>query len=232
MNLKQKTPVNQMILIFLSFSIGILLSGNAFAVNATVAQLAAETTARKVADTAERAARIARDNSLTAAIKSSLHSKGQHYGGGIVFYVYDGGRHGLIAAASDQDGGSGIRWFGGSFTNTRARANGVRAGKANTAIIIANQGPVDGNAFAATVCNEFSVADANGVSYGDWYLPSKAELNLLFQQRAVVGGFASNYYWSSTENGFSSTWGQDFSNGDQGISIKNNLFSVRAIRSF
>ena len=104
------------------------------------------------------------------------HAIGDTYGGGIVFYVYDNGQHGLIAATADQS--TGIRWYGGSYTNTRARADGVGAGLKNTAIIIANQGSVDGNAFAATVCNEYSVTVA-GVTYGDWYLPSKHELNLI-----------------------------------------------------
>ena len=96
---------------------------------------------------------------------ADTHAIGDSFGGGIVFFVYDGGQHGLIAATADQN--SGIRWFGGSNTNTRARANGIGAGLKNTAIIIANQGPVDGNAFAATVCNEYSVT-LDGVTYGDW----------------------------------------------------------------
>jgi hypothetical protein len=43
-----------------------------------------------------------------------------------VFFVYDGGQHGLIAATVDQS--EGIRWYGGSYTITRARADGIGAG--------------------------------------------------------------------------------------------------------
>ena len=43
-----------------------------------------------------------------------------------------------------------MRWYGGSYVSTRATADGIGAGLKNTAIIIANQGSVDGNAFAAT----------------------------------------------------------------------------------
>ena len=132
------------------------------------------------------------------------HFIGESYGGGIVFYVYDNGQNGLIAATADQS--KGIRWYGGSNTNTRARANGVGAGLKNTAIIIANQGPVDGGAFAATVCNEYSVT-VGGINYGDWYLPSQHELNLLYLQKNVVGGFANDYYWSSIENDDENAWG-------------------------
>jgi hypothetical protein len=163
----------------------------------------------------------------------SAHYIGESYGGGIVFYVYDNGKHGLIAATSDQS--SGIRWSGGSNTNTRARADGVGAGLKNTAIIIANQGAIDGAPFAATVCNEYSVT-VDGVTYGDWYLPSKHELELLYSKKSVVGGFANAPYWSSTELdsdyayflhfffGFSSAFEKNQSNAPQ--------YSVRAIRAF
>jgi hypothetical protein len=164
---------------------------------------------------------------------TGTHYIGESYGGGKVFYVYDNGKHGLIAATSDQS--TGIRWYGGSNTNTRARGDGVGAGLKNTAIIIANQGAVDGSAFAATVCNEYSVTETVGgitTIYGDWYLPSKHELNLLYLQKTVVGGFANNYYWSSTEDDSSFAWYQDFGAGSQYNSLKLNTVYVRAIRAF
>ena len=160
---------------------------------------------------------------------TGTHYIGESYGGGKVFYVYDNGKHGLIAATSDQS--SGIRWYGGSNTNTRARADGVGAGLKNTALIIANQGAFDGNAFAATVCNEYSVT-VDGVKYGDWYLPSKYELNLLYLQKSVVGGFANFNYWSSTEIAAAAAWCQLFYNGYQVNYDKRTLIYVRAIRSF
>jgi len=157
------------------------------------------------------------------------HYIGESFGGGIVFYINDNGKHGLIAATSDQS--RGIRWYGGSNTNTRARADGVGAGLKNTAIIIANQGAVDGNAFAATVCNEYSVT-VDGVKYGDWYLPSKYELNLLYLQKSVVGGFANFNYWSSTEIANFAAWTQLFNNGYQVNYDKRTTVYVRAIRAF
>ena len=165
----------------------------------------------------------------SAAPSSVQHSIGETYGGGKVFYVYDNGKHGLIAATSDQS--TAIRWYGGSNTNTRARADGVGAGLKNTAIIIANQGAVDGSAFAATVCNEYSVT-VDGVIYGDWYLPSKHELNLLYEQKLVVGGFANANYWSSSENGLYYAWYQLFTNGLQNFNDKVIALYVRAVRAF
>lgn len=160
---------------------------------------------------------------------TGTHYIGESFGGGIVFYVYANGKHGLIAATSDQS--RGIRWYGGSNTNTRARADGVGAGLKNTAIIIANQGAVDGNAFAATVCNEYSVT-VDGVKYGDWYLPSKYELNLLYLKSLMVGGFTKENYWSSTEIAAAAAWTQLFYNGYQVNYDKQNLVNVRAIRAF
>ena len=173
----------------------------------------------------------------TAKVGVTTHAIGDSFGGGIVFFVYDGGQHGLIAATADQS--SGIRWHGGSYTNTRARADGIGAGLKNTAIIIANQGPVDGNAFAATVCNEYSVT-LDGVTYGDWYLPSKYELNLMyenigpgnFMELGNVGNFTTNYYWSSTEFVNDVAWRQFFSNGEQHYNNKAFTLSVRAVRAF
>ncbi len=158
-----------------------------------------------------------------------LHTIGESYGGGIVFYVYDGGQHGLIAPTSDQN--VGIRWYGGSNTYTRARANGVGAGLKNTAIIIANQGPVDGSGFAASMCSDYSIT-VNGVTYGDWYLPSETELYLLYLQRSVVGGFAAGGYWSSTEINQTSAWVQYFDDGSQFYYPKDYTYHVRAIRAF
>jgi len=174
---------------------------------------------------------------------SGVHSIGEAYGGGIVFYVYDNGKHGLIAATSDQI--LNTRWYGGSYTNTRARADGVGAGLKNTSIIIAVQSGTysptyDGASFAAAVCNEYTVT-IDGVTYGDWYLPSKHELNLLFLQRAVVGNFPniSGSYWSSTEyfrsdlvGSYQLAWYQNFVTGAQAYLNKKNTWSVRAIRAF
>jgi hypothetical protein len=160
---------------------------------------------------------------------ANVHYIGESYGGGIVFYIYDNGRHGLIAATADQS--TGKRWYAGTYTNTMAFADGVGAGKANTAIIIANQGYGNGATYAARICNEYSVT-VGGVTYGDWYLPSKYELNLLYLQKTVVGVFANDYYWSSTEDNITNAWSQYFTLGDQSNGVKAYPGSVRAIRAF
>ena len=130
---------------------------------------------------------------------AGVHSIGDSYMGGKVFFVYDNGTHGLIAATADQS--TSLKWYPGTngavtFTNTMALALSVGSGSKNTAIIIANQGLGDGTNYAARICNEYYVT-IGGVNYGDWYLPSHAELLLLYNQRSVVGGFSTGFYWSS-----------------------------------
>ena len=65
----------------------------------------------------------------------------------------------------------------------------------------------DGDNYAARLCNELIISEG-GTAYGDWYLPSKYELNLMYenigQGNALglgnVGNFSSSSYWSSTES--------------------------------
>ncbi len=141
----------------------------------------------------------------------TTHTIGESYGGGTVFYVYDNGQHGLIAAANDVNGGLNIRWYAGTNTNTMAFGDGIGAGASNTAIIVANQGNGDGAPYAARLCQAYSVT-VGGVTYGDWYLPSKSELDLLLHQQGIVGNIQSYGYWSSTEGSTAGAWRQDRNN--------------------
>lgn len=160
---------------------------------------------------------------------ASTHYIGESYGGGIVFYVYDNGQHGLIAAITDQS--LQMQWYNGTNRYTGATGDGLGAGARNTAIIISAQmnDNQTGN-FAAKICADYSVT-VNDVTYGDWYLPSKYELNLLYLNQAVVAGFAGAYF-SSTEYADTNAWYQDASSGNQGPSSKAGKGQIRAIRAF
>ena len=68
--------------------------------------------------------------------------------------------------------------------------------------------------------------------YSDWYLPSKDELNKLYQAKSAVGGFAPNYYWSSAEYGANQAWFQDFGGGYQLVDYKLAEWRVRPVRAF
>ena len=64
-----------------------------------------------------------------------------------------------------------------------------------------------------------------------WRLPTKDELNMLYENKEEIGGFANNYYWSSTENDFGNAWIRSFGNGGQGFSIKGANGLVRSVRA-
>jgi hypothetical protein len=64
-----------------------------------------------------------------------------------------------------------------------------------------------------------------------WRLPTKDELNLIYENKNVVGGFALNNYWSSTENDNYNAWSQSFGNGNQNNNGKDTTRYVRAVRA-
>lgn len=65
-----------------------------------------------------------------------------------------------------------------------------------------------------------------------WRLPTKNELNVMYKNKDRIGGFANDYYWSSTEYGSSHAWGQNVNAGYQLNYLKNVASYVRAIRAF
>ncbi len=183
------------------------------------------------------------NGSAWTAVRTT-YSVGDFAQGGIVFWVDETGEHGLVCAKVDQDGGSGVRWYAGTNGSTQAKGDGPYAGKANTAIIIAAQVAIgdDGSTYAARICNELQITE-NGKTYGDWYLPSKQELNLMYQNKTTIdatatanGGsaFVNAYYWSSTErsDNYAYAWIKSFVNGVYLYGNKSTAFRVRAVRAF
>ena len=81
-------------------------------------------------------------------------------------------------------------------------------------------------------------ASATSQSYNDWYLPSKEELELMYNTignggpEGDIGGFYYDYYWSSSEFGYNDAWLVYFYDGDSyGIS-KDYAYGVCIIRAF
>jgi hypothetical protein len=158
---------------------------------------------------------------------ATTHYVGESYGGGIIYYVDTFGQHGLIAATTDQS--DSIPWGHLSNSSPIPTRDGIGAGMYNTERIIANN---DGGG-AAGLCANFQ-----GGGYGDWYLPSKYELNLMWlnigQGASIgnIGGFANHNYWSSTQANYIA-WVQDFTTGSQFNNITfDTTLSVRASRAF
>ena len=59
-------------------------------------------------------------------------------------------------------------------------------------------------------------------------LPTRVELLQAFE--AKVGGFKSDFYWSSTEYDSGNAWGVGFSNGYVNVDGKNGVYYVRCVR--
>ena len=148
---------------------------------------------------------------------------GQSYGGGIIAYIDGSGLHGIIASPWDQS--SGIRWWNGTAVSTGATATAIGTGNANTNTIVTVQGV---GSYAASLCQSLTLG-----GYNDWYLPSELELNKLYINRLAIGGFYTDYYWSSSQsNQYQFASSSQFSTGAIYGSAVGTLHRVRAIRSF
>jgi hypothetical protein len=195
-------------------------------------------------------------------------------GGGTVFYVSAGFTCGtnysqtcmyLEAAPSGWNGGADPlrRWANTTYQSTTvnnatspetATATGIGWGYRNTRAIIL-QGNTDIATIAAALADSYAVA-VSGVTYDDWYLPSRDELNQMCKwQRGITGadlinlnlvcsfdgtyntgkgaaGFATSPYWSSSEWP-PYAWQQNlYYGGYQDQSGKANNFYVRPVRAF
>jgi hypothetical protein len=167
--------------------------------------------------------------SVSATSQSSQiaeHFIGEHFGGGIIFYLDKTKQHGLIAATADPEEPSVWSYFD---TVTGARGIKISSGFQNTRKIVAVQGDpgADAEGYAALETTAFEM---NG--YKDWLLPSKAELNELYKQKNIVGGFSPYAYWSSTEVDASTAWFQNFRDGSQYTGQKIGGYAIRPIRYF
>jgi hypothetical protein len=162
---------------------------------------------------------------------------GDAYQGGIIAYILQVGDpgyvageiHGIIAALKDQtEISNGIRWNNGEFfedyLETGATGTALGTGQTNTTAIVEAQGV---GSYPASICNDL-VLDG----YDDWYLPSKDELNKLYINKGVIGGFQNVAYWSSSESDRFDSGAQNFFDGTQFNTDKGNPFRVRAVRSF
>jgi hypothetical protein len=74
-----------------------------------------------------------------------------------------------------------------------------------------------------------------GGGYSDWRLPTKDELNLIYQNLRAknIGNLGDSWYWSSSEHLDRFVWEQRFSDGYQvGTDARDPTVWVRAVRAF
>jgi len=120
----------------------------------------------------------------------------------------------------------------GSYSDgleTGATGTAIGTGQANTTAIVTIQGA--GN-YAAQLCNDLTVG-----GYNDWFLPSKDELDLMYENLHLegFGDFADALYWSSSEyDAYDANYAlvKYFVDGGQGYDNKDDTNRVRAVRAF
>ncbi len=86
---------------------------------------------------------------------------------------------------------------------------------------------------AAKIAADYEVADG-AVIYDDWFLPSEDELGTLYANRVLIGGFAAERYWTSTETaaGAADARYVDFAGGSTNDWFKDSSYRIRAVRAF
>lgn len=77
----------------------------------------------------------------------------------------------------------------------------------------------------------------NPYGHRDWRMPTKRELNVMFQNRAAIGGFDTtgssqvSWYWTCSQVGESYAWAQRFSDGLQFVYHSDKIDSaLRCVR--
>ena len=169
------------------------------------------------------------DEEPTNNNNTSALAIGDTHEGGIVFWL-DGNGGGLIAAASDQS--SGEEWGCTGTDIPGADGAAIGTGAQNTIDIEAG---CTTSGTAADICANLTIG-----GYSDWFLPSKDELNQMYLNIGPgnalglgnLGGFAYDFYWSSTEIDNYDAQGHEFLLGFQASFTKSIARRVRAIRAF
>jgi len=151
---------------------------------------------------------------------------GQAYNGGIIFYIDGSGQHGLIVSTADlltNNQSAQISWKKGPNVVTGASGVAVGTGASNTQKIVNALGST--GQYAALLCDKYK----SGI-YKDWYLPSKNEMNLIYQQKSMIG--ISREYWRTYAASLGKAWDQEFGGGFQFKDSKKFTLNVRAVSSF
>jgi hypothetical protein len=150
---------------------------------------------------------------------------GSYFGGGIVFYLDPSGKHGLISHKQGLNYSAEWGCKGVNIPNTKTE---IGSGQANTTAII-------GTCATAGIAARFS-DDLESYDFKDWYLPSKEELNLMYQHRDLIGFDSDTKRWSSSQGDANTAWAQDFDttlvNALPVLENKDISHGVRPIRSF
>ena len=136
---------------------------------------------------------------------------------------YNDGQHGLIAATIDKS--TRVKRHNGTYTVTDAARDEIGAREYNTERI---------NAIKGAGANNAQIFDNHpGDNLSDWYLPTRYDLNLLYLNRAVIGGYSDFAKgWKSTEVSIVNAWFQSFVTGATFTNGKDDAEYIRVLRKF
>jgi len=155
-------------------------------------------------------------------------------GGGLIFFVDDYDQYvGFdYLEAAPSSCGTYMYWSSTDFLGTASSGWDVKSvgrGRVNTEAILA----ADLFESASNSAAKFADSSTCGTQ-SDWFLGSIGEMKLVFTNlgQAGVGGFSSDYYWSSSEHSDLYVWTQGFDFGFQDANYKGIMAYVRPVRSF
>jgi hypothetical protein len=205
--------------------------------------------------TATNSAGTSAPSSASNSVNTLYFLGGTGPGGGIIFYdagsVQSWGRYLEVAPKTWYGGTSDPRMVWSRNTSTSVATNTtLGSGSANTdAIITLDSAP----GYAAVAARAY--AGVGGSTLGQWFLPSKDELNLLCSYftgqpqdlngnyfnacsgnaatgRSGASGFFIDYYWSSSQTSATAAWAEYMNDGGFGNFNKTSIQPVRPIRAF
>jgi hypothetical protein len=162
---------------------------------------------------------------------------GKSYKGGKLAYILQSGDagydplvpHGLIVTAAEVTSPDGDPWSNiqGTAIGAAAWGTAIGTGQANTTAIVSQvDGTITCTGGAAYICDRLVQG-----GYDDWYLPSRQELDKVYEARGLISGMTDATYWSSTECGVDTAYLRNFVTGWQ-IPWKWQWTDARAVRSF
>jgi len=151
------------------------------------------------------------------------YSIGSAYAGGIILDLDSSGESGIVCAAADV----GLYPWGCSGTLIPGTSTTLGSGSANTDSILIScvTRPIAASVCSGLVANE----------YTDWYLPSRDEMQLIYNRLHFQGrgGFGSGWYWTSSQSSSSTAWALNFGTGALSGSASKSLSGmVRPVRTF
>lgn len=161
----------------------------------------------------------------TAVVYKKYNLRDTGPAGGLIFYdkeSYSDGWRFLEAAPPSTEWTS--RDWGSSGFLVGGTSESIGDGKDNTDLIVSAD-----TGTAAQLCDDLWYG-----GYDDWFLPTIGDLSRMYANLIShsVGGFADQYYWSSSELDSTRAWSQHLGDGGQTTINKDSNYSVRAVRAF